>query len=225
MLLGPTVTLAAPQDTAQVSEPTPEAAPEAAPAAAPEAAPAAAPEAAPATAPAAAPATAPAAAPATAPAATPKAAAAPAPAKRDAFSSGTKRLSVVVGNGYAFDKSYVLIGVGAGYFIANGLDLGLDFEYWTGASPSITKVSPRLDYVFNMGGALRPYAGVFYRRTMIEGLDDLDSIGGRAGLYLMSGKGVYVGAGVVYEEYLSCDTAIYSSCNSTYPEIVVAFSF
>jgi hypothetical protein len=119
----------------------------------------------------------------------------------------------------------VLIGVGAGYFIANGLDLGLDFEYWTGSSPGITKVSPRLDYVFNTRSALRPYAGLFYRRTMIEGLDDLDSIGGRAGLYFMSRKGVYVGAGLVYESYLSCDTATYSSCSDTYPEIIVAFSF
>jgi hypothetical protein len=187
VLLGPAVTLAAPQDAAPVSEPILEAAPEAVPAAAP--------------------------------------AAVPALAKRDAFSAGTKRLSVVVGNGYAFNNSYVLIGVGAGYFFVNGLYLGLDFEYWTGSSPKITKVSPRLDYVLNTGSALRPYAGVFYRRTIIEGLDDLDSIGGRAGLYFMSGKSVYVGAGLVYENYLSCDTAIYSSCNDTYPEVVIAFSF
>jgi hypothetical protein len=146
-------------------------------------------------------------------------------AEQDTFSAGTKRLSIVVGNGYAFDNSYLIIGVGAGYFITDGLDLGLDFEYWTGSSPKITKVSPRLDYVFNTGSALRPYAGVFYRRTMIEGLDDLDSIGGRAGLYFMSGKGVYFGAGLVYESYLSCNTAIYSSCDDTYPELVIAFSF
>jgi hypothetical protein len=60
---------------------------------------------------------------------------------------------------------------------------------------------------------------------MIEGLDDLDSIGGRAGLYFTSGKGVYVGAGLVYESYLSCQTSIYSSCDDTYPELIVAFTF
>ncbi len=189
LILCPTVTLAAPQDAALVSEPT------STPVAAPEATPAAVP------------------------------AAAPAPTKRDAFSAGSKRLTVVVGNGYAFDNSYLLIGVGAGYFLANGLDLGLDFEYWTGSSPKITKISPRADYVLNTGSALRPYVGVFYRRTMIEGLDDLDSTGGRAGLFFMSGKNVYIGAGVVYESYLSCDSAKYSSCSDTYPEITVAFSF
>jgi hypothetical protein len=147
------------------------------------------------------------------------------PAKQDAFSSGTTRLTVVVGNGYAFDNSYLIIGGGAGYFIADGLDVGLDFEYWTGSSPNVIKISPRLDYVFNTGGALRPYAGAFFRRTLIDGKEDLDSIGGRAGLYFMSGKGVYIGAGLVYESYLSCDTVTYSSCDDTYPEIAIAFSF
>jgi len=146
-------------------------------------------------------------------------------AGRDPFSAGSSRLTVIVGNGYAFDNSYLIIGVGAAYFVADGLDLGLDLESWTGSSPGITKISPRLDYVFNTGGPLRPYAGVFYRRTMISGLNDLDSIGGRAGLYFISGKGIYVGAGLVYESYLSCQTSVYSSCEDTYPEFVVAFSF
>jgi hypothetical protein len=35
--------------------------------------------------------------------------------------------------------------VGLGYFIANGLDLGLDYENWSGLNPGITKVTPRLD--------------------------------------------------------------------------------
>ena len=143
----------------------------------------------------------------------------------DPFGTGSARLTVIVGNGYAFNNSYLIIGIGAAYFIADGLDLGLDFESWTGGNPGITKVSPRLDYVFNTGGSLRPYAGVFYRRTMISGLNDLDSIGGRAGLYFISGKGIYVGAGLVYESYLSCQTSVYSSCEDTYPEFVVAFSF
>jgi hypothetical protein len=146
-------------------------------------------------------------------------------AGRDAFSAGSARLAIIVGNGYAFNDTYLIIGVGAAYFVADGLDVGLDLESWTGGNPGITKVSPRLDYVFNTGGSLRPYAGAFYRRTMIDGLDDLDSIGGRAGLYFMSGKGVYIGAGLVYESYLSCQTSIYSSCDDTYPELIVAFSF
>jgi hypothetical protein len=146
-------------------------------------------------------------------------------ADRDAFSAGNSRLTVVIGNGYAFDSSYLIIGVGAAYFVANGLDLGLDFESWTGANPGINKISPRIDYVLNTGKSLRPYVGAFYRRTMIDGYEDLDSMGGRAGLFFTSGKGLYFGAGVVYEKYLSCDTATYSSCDDTYPEFIIAFSF
>ena len=143
----------------------------------------------------------------------------------DAFSAGSARFTVIVGSGYAFNNNYLIIGVGAAYFVANGLDLGLDLESWTSGNPRITKISPRLDYVFSTDWALRPYIGAFYRRTLIEGLNDLNSIGGRAGLYYMSGKGVYVGAGLVYESYLSCQTSIYSSCEDTYPEVVVAFTF
>jgi hypothetical protein len=143
----------------------------------------------------------------------------------NAFGAGSARFTVIVGNGYAFNDSYLIIGVGAAYFVADGLDVGLDFESWTIGSPKINKISPRLDYVINTGGSLRPYIGAFYRRTMIEGLDDLNSIGGRAGLYYMSGKSVYVGAGLVYESYLSCQSSTYSSCDDTYPEITIAFTF
>lgn len=146
-------------------------------------------------------------------------------AERDPFSAGSTRLAVIVGNGYAFDNSYLIIGVGAAYFLANGLDLGLDMEFWTGSNPNITKISPRVDYVFNTGGPLRPYAGLFYRRTMIDGWEDLDSMGGRAGLFFTSGRGLYFGAGLVYENYLDCDTARYTSCDDTYPEFIIAFSF
>ena len=60
---------------------------------------------------------------------------------------------------------------------------------------------------------------------MIDNYDDLDSVGGRAGIYFMSGRGSYFGAGVVYEQYLSCDEAVYKSCNDTYPEIIFAIAF
>jgi len=143
----------------------------------------------------------------------------------DPFSAGSTRLSVVVGNGYAFNNSYLLIGVGAAYFFASGLDIGLDYEYWTGANPGIQKISPRIDYVINTGSSVRPYVGAFYRRTAIDDHPDLDSVGGRLGLFFMTGKNVYIGAGLLYENYFNCDKATYASCDSTYPEFIVAVSF
>jgi hypothetical protein len=146
-------------------------------------------------------------------------------ADRDPFADGSMRLSVLVGNGYAFDESYLVIGVGFGYFVANGLELGLEGESWSSGTPGITKISPALRYVIPTNSAIRPYIGAFYRRTMIESYDDLDSVGGRAGVYFLSGRGSYFGAGMVYEQYLSCNKVIYHSCNDTYPEIIFAIAF
>lgn len=146
-------------------------------------------------------------------------------ADRDPFANGSVRLSVLVGNGYAFDESYLIIGVGFGYYLMNGLELGLDIESWQSGSPGITKISPSVRYVVPTDGAIRPYIGAFYRRTIIDNYSDLDSVGGRAGIYFMSGRGSYFGAGVVYEQYVSCDEAVYKSCSATYPEILFAIAF
>ena len=146
-------------------------------------------------------------------------------ADRDPFAGGSMRASVLIGNGYAFDESYLIIGVGFGYFVGNGLELGLDGEFWTSSDPGITKISPSVRYVVPTNSAFRPYVGAFYRRTMIDNYDDLNSTGGRAGIYIVSGQGSYFGAGVVYEKYLSCDQAVYKSCSDTYPEIIFAIAF
>jgi hypothetical protein len=146
-------------------------------------------------------------------------------ADRDPFAGGSMRLSVLVGNGYAFDESYLIIGVGFGYYLMSGLELGLDVESWQSGSPGITKISPAVRYVVPTNGPIRPYIGAFYRRTMIDNYDDLDSAGGRAGIYFMSGRGSYFGAGVVYEQYVNCDEAVYNSCSATYPEILFAIAF
>jgi hypothetical protein len=135
------------------------------------------------------------------------------------------RLSVLVGNGYAFDESYLVVGVGFGYYFATGLELGLDYESWSGASPHISKISPAVRYVIPTNSAIRPYVGAFYRRTMIDNYDDLNSAGGRAGLYIVSGQGSYFGVGAVYEKYLSCDTKVYRSCSDAYPELIFAIAF
>jgi hypothetical protein len=146
-------------------------------------------------------------------------------ADRDPFAGGSMRASVLVGNGYAFDDSYLIIGAGFGYFLAEGLELGLDGEFWTGGTRGITKISPGLKYVVPTNSTVRPYLGAFYRRTTIESYDDLNSYGGRAGVYFVSGRGSYFGAGAVYEKYLSCNEAVFVSCTDTYPEIIFAIAF
>jgi len=141
------------------------------------------------------------------------------------FSQGSTRLSIVGGSGYAFNENYFVLGVGASYFVLDGLNLGLDVESWSGADPGIVKVSPSLQYVFYQVPTVSPYIGAFYRRSYIEGFDDLDSTGGRAGVYIAVGRNTYFGLGMVYESYLSCDSSTYDACSDSYPEVSITVAF
>jgi hypothetical protein len=177
----------------------------------------------------AAPSTAPpASAPATQSAQTPPPAAqssAP-PARREPFTKGTTRVSITGGWGRSFDEDYLMLGIGAGRFIANGLNIGLDFEAWMLGDPGVFKISPNVNYVL-AGRARRtkPYVGGFWRRTMIEDADDLSSVGGRAGAYFKGAGPVMIGGGAVWENYLDCEEKGYESCSQVYPEFLISASF
>ncbi len=41
-----------------------------------------------------------------------------------------------------------MLGVGVGYFFVNGLEVGLDYEAWVAATPSLQRLSPEARYVF-----------------------------------------------------------------------------
>jgi hypothetical protein len=145
------------------------------------------------------------------------------------FREGSGRMTLLIGGGTAYENNiqynYTILGVGAGYYVVDGLEVGLDVEDWLGNGPRIYRVSPELHYVFYAIDPIKPYAGVFYRRNFIEGHDDVNSVGFRAGgLFLMS-KRSYLGAGVVYDKYLNCSDSPFSSCSDTYPEIIVAVTF
>jgi hypothetical protein len=139
-----------------------------------------------------------------------------------AFSKNSTTASVVLGSGSSFNDNYIILGVGVGYYVVNGLELGIDVQHWFSGDPSITKVSPQIRYVFTRPKVIKPYVGAFYRRTFIDNLDDADSFGYRAGAYFSNNKGFYIGGGVVYEEYKDCN---FVDCSNTYPEVLMSFSF
>lgn len=141
------------------------------------------------------------------------------------FRRGRVHLAVFGGNGYAFDDSYLVLGLGASYYLIDGLNIGVTAESWTGGNPGVTKITPSVQYVFYQVPRVSPYIGAFYRRTYIENRPDLNSAGGRAGVYVVAGRNAYVGAGAVYESYLDCDKAIYRDCTDTYPEISFTVAF
>ena len=141
------------------------------------------------------------------------------------FAKGRTHFVFTAGTGYAFDETYVVVGLGAQYYVVDGLNLGLHWEYWTGSDPKMSKLTPSMTYVFHKMNPVKPYVGAFYRRTYLERLEDLDSFGARAGVYLQAGRNSYIGAGLVYESYVDCETATYRECDSTYGEISFTIAF
>lgn len=141
------------------------------------------------------------------------------------FREGSLRFSVLFGSGTAFRETYSIFGAGAGYYVMDNVELGLDAEFWQASGPSLTRLSPQVMYVFPTGGSVRPYAGAFYRRTLIESHDDLNDAGGRAGALFLFGRQAYIGAGMVYERHLGCDRLVFGSCAEVYPELLVAIIF
>ena len=141
------------------------------------------------------------------------------------FAQGRSRLSVVAGNGYAFNETYFVVGVGASYFVLDGLNAGLDVEWWSGGDPGIVKVAPSVQYVFYQVPRVAPYIGGFYRRSYVDDFEDLGSVGGRAGVYIAAGRNTYFGLGMVYESYLDCDESTFVSCADSYPEVSVTVAF
>ena len=113
------------------------------------------------------------------------------------FSQGSQAVSVIAGAGSAFNDDYIILGVGYGYYVINGLELGIDAQFWMSGDPSINKLSPQIRYVFTQPKKVKPYIGAFYRRTFIDGLEDLDSVGYRAGLNFMGQGNFFFGVGAV----------------------------
>ena len=140
-----------------------------------------------------------------------------------AFSKGNTSIGIVAGTGKAFRDDYIILGVGVGYYVLNGLELGIDVQHWFSGDPAITKISPQIRYVFTQPKTIKPYVGVFYRTTFIEDLDNENSFGYRAGAFFSGGNGVYIGGGIVYEEYENCSRFV--DCSNTYPEIIISISF
>ncbi len=141
------------------------------------------------------------------------------------FSQGMSRFSLQVGTTRAFDRTYTAIGLGAGYYIADGLELGLDGDAWFGNTPHIYRMSPGLRYVFPLSGSLKPYAGIFYRRTFIGSAPDQNEAGGRAGVTALYGPRTTFSLGVVYDARINCDRTVYSSCSEVYPELAFSVLF
>jgi len=141
------------------------------------------------------------------------------------FEQGSVQGSVAVGTGTAFSQDYLILGIGGGYYVLDGLLIGARVDGWFGNSPSIYQVTPEARYVINMSPKVKPYVGAYYSRTFNEGLPDFNTLGARAGAYVPLGSRVFLGAGIAYERVQDCDEAVYRDCSRTYPELSLMFAF
>lgn len=140
------------------------------------------------------------------------------------FDQGSTQFSLIAGSGSAFNNNYFVLGAGAGYYVRDGLGVGLTFEKWSG-NPGITKYAPFVQYVFLRDSRVLPYVGGFYRHTSFDGLPGINSVGARAGVYIAAGTNAYVGVGIVQENYINCQQSVYLACSATYPDLSFIIGF
>jgi hypothetical protein len=141
------------------------------------------------------------------------------------FDQGKMNLSIAGGSTSNFGERYFAIGGGFGYFVLDGLELGIGAVHQFGDGPSISQVQPRVRYVVQpLVGKfpLIPYVGAFYNHWFIgNGYTDVDAIGGRAGLIYLSGR-ILLGLGVAVERTVS---ECIEDCTAVYPDFSISLSF
>jgi hypothetical protein len=158
----------------------------------------------------------------------------PAAADGDAAAANTPfdrgKFGVGVGGGTQtnFNTQYIWIGASVGYFVLDGVELGVSGLHEFGSGPSISELSPSFRYVAQpLVGKwpVVPYVGVFYSHWFIGGNPSVNTVGARAGLLCLSrvNPGFFVfGLGAAYEHVLGPCT---SSCDSVYPDVTLGFAF
>lgn len=140
------------------------------------------------------------------------------------FDEGALTANIAIGSGRFFNENYLIIGGGLGYYLVDGVELGIDLNVWTGGDRSVREVTPKVTYVYDNPSHVKPYLGAFYNRTYIDGFEDRNAIGYRAGMYMPQGNRLLIGVGIVYTELQDCQESVFVSCSETYTELSVLFS-
>jgi len=152
------------------------------------------------------------------------------PATADAHQFEQGKFSLGVGGSLEFggDRAIFIASLGLGFYVLDGLEVGVGTSAYFGAQPFIWQVTPGVKYVFWMVPTVHPYVGAFYRHWFItRGFEDLDTVGGRAGILIVpTPSPVVAGIGVVYERVINppCREEV-EECSFIYPELTFSISF
>jgi hypothetical protein len=145
--------------------------------------------------------------------------------RRTPFDQGRFGLSGGGGTTSAFGMRYYAVGLGATYFVLDGVGVGASTQVDWGTGPTMLRVSPELRYVAQpLVGRwpVIPYVAGYYTHWFVaERIDDVDAIGTRGGLLYISGS-IILGLGIGYEHLVS-DCAV--DCSTLYPDFSIGFSF
>ena len=108
---------------------------------------------------------------------------------KNLFSQGSTSVGIRLGGASIGSENYTIFGISGNYFVIDNLSVGLGYEKWFYGNPSIQKVTAESTYFIPVSEKIRPYIGVFGRRTFISGSDiigrdyeDTNSYGYRVGL-------------------------------------------
>lgn len=142
------------------------------------------------------------------------------------FDRGRWGFSAALGTQTAFGHSYFSAGAGVGYFVLDGLEIGLFGVHEFGDDPSISELSPSVQYIAQPlanSWPVIPYAAGFYNHWFLgSGFSDLDTVGARGGIVRLQGRAI-VGLGVAYEHIVS--STCRTDCDLVYPDITLGFTF
>ena len=116
-------------------------------------------------------------------------------------------------------------GVSAGYFVVEGLELGLGTAYISADDITLLQTTGSGTYVFLPEASFNPYVGGFARHWFVlEGdRDPQSSMGLRGGLYHLNQGGLMFGFGAAYEKILDCTSD--ENCTDIYPEFSLSLVF
>ena len=140
------------------------------------------------------------------------------------FDRGKLGVGIYGGSQTTLGHRYFAIGGAVGYYVLDGVEVGLGALHQFGDGPSISKLTPSVRYVVQplVGRSpVIPYVGVFYNHWFIgDDYADVDTLGTRGGLLYVSGK-LILGLGVAYERIASeCVT----DCSAVYPDFTISLS-
>lgn len=125
--------------------------------------------------------------------------------------------------GSSNDDTFLIAG-GAGYYVLDGVELGLGLGFQFGEGPNVLRTTPAVRYVAQplVGHSpVIPYAGVFYSHYFVgDGFADVDTVGTRGGLLYVSGS-LVLGLGIVYEREVS---ECVEDCSQIYPDFTFSIA-